>query len=125
MHQTRHSEPAAPATELDVRALHEELAAAEPPLLIDVREPHEVALGAIAGAVHVPLGRIVADAAQVVAELGPQLGDRRPVVTYCHHGMRSLRAAQQLQAAGVAEVRSLRGGIDAWAVQIDPSVGRY
>lgn len=125
MHQTRKPDAAAPISELDVGTLKQALQAAPAPLLIDVREPHEVALGAIAGAVHVPLGRIVADAAQVVAELGPQLADGRPVVTYCHHGMRSLRAAQQLQDAGVAEVRSLRGGIDAWAVQVDPSVGRY
>jgi rhodanese-related sulfurtransferase len=46
-------------------------------------------------------------------------------VTFCHHGARSLKALEILKAAGFAKVRSLRGGIDAWAVNIDPTMARY
>src|SRR5438034_4698152 len=47
-----------------------------------------------------------------------ELDDHADVVTYCHHGARSLKALEILKAAGFAKVRSLRGGIDAWAVNV-------
>ena len=47
------------------------------------------------------------------------------IVTYCHKGVRSLKALEILKSAGVPNVRSLRGGIDAWSRAIDPSVPRY
>jgi adenylyltransferase/sulfurtransferase len=47
------------------------------------------------------------------------------VVTYCHHGVRSLNAAAILLRAGHARVASLAGGIDRWSIEIDPSVPRY
>ncbi|MGH7753968.1 MAG: rhodanese-like domain-containing protein [Gemmatimonadales bacterium] len=47
------------------------------------------------------------------------------MVTYCHHGVRSRHAAELLRAAGFASVRSLRGGIDAWSREVNPSVPRY
>jgi rhodanese-related sulfurtransferase len=46
-------------------------------------------------------------------------------VTHCHHGARSLKALEILKAAGFSKVRSLRGGIDAWAVNVDPTLPRY
>ena len=46
------------------------------------------------------------------------------VVAYCHHGMRSLSAAVLLQQAGIPAV-ALRGGIDAWSLEVDPRVPRY
>ena len=46
-------------------------------------------------------------------------------MTVCHHGMRSLKARQILKAAGYARVRSLAGGIDRWAVEVEPGMGRY
>jgi len=47
------------------------------------------------------------------------------IVLYCHHGVRSLQAAQFLAQNGFQNVRSMAGGIDAWSQQIDPSVPRY
>ncbi len=47
------------------------------------------------------------------------------IVTHCHHGVRSMKALEILRAAGFAQVRSLKGGIDAWSVTVDPSVPRY
>src|SRR5437867_2915095 len=86
-------------------------------LVIDVREPHEYEIAHIDGSVLIPLG-----------ELPDRLGEldgHREVVTHCHHGARSLKALEILKAAGFAKVRSLRGGIDAWAVNVDPTLPRY
>jgi rhodanese-related sulfurtransferase len=47
------------------------------------------------------------------------------VVVYCHHGIRSLSGAAILGQAGIPDAASLAGGIDAWSVEVDPSVPRY
>ncbi len=47
------------------------------------------------------------------------------LVLYCHSGVRSHAAAEQLVAAGFRNVWNLSGGIDAWSRQVDPSVPRY
>ena len=49
----------------------------------------------------------------------------RPLVAYCHHGIRSLRAVHFLREHDFPEALSLQGGIDAWSRAIDPSVPRY
>ena len=88
--------------------------------LVDCREEDEFALCRISGAELIPLSRF--------AELAPGLlssGDERPVVVYCHHGMRSMNATQFLKQKGLEKVWSLAGGIDHWSVAIDPAVPRY
>jgi adenylyltransferase/sulfurtransferase len=102
---------------LSVQALAEELEGEAPPQVVDVREPHELAIAALPGATHIPLG-------ELPGRLG-ELDSRRPIVTVCHRGVRSLRAAEVLGAAGFARVRSLEGGIDAWAAERDPEMARY
>ncbi len=87
-------------------------------VLLDCREPEEVAIAAIPGAKHIPMGSIPAR----LAELDP---DRHTVV-YCHHGVRSQNvAAWLLEQGGFARVGSLRGGIDAWSREVDGRVPRY
>ena len=86
-------------------------------LLIDVREPHEWEIGHITGARLIPLGELPDHAADLHGE--------RRIVTYCHHGMRSMQALHILTSAGCKDVRSLREGIDAWSTQVDSSVPRY
>lgn len=84
--------------------------------LLDVREPWEVAIGALPGAVNIPLGA-----------LEESLGDLdagRPIVVYCHHGVRSAGARALLAARGFS-ASHLAGGIDAWARDLDPSMARY
>ncbi|MFD5329613.1 rhodanese-like domain-containing protein [Streptomyces sp. NPDC127092] len=44
---------------------------------------------------------------------------------YCHRGTRSRQALDQLLQLGFSDVRHLTGGIDAWAVRIDPTASRY
>ncbi len=87
--------------------------------LIDCREDDEFAICKLAGARLVPLSQFP-DAADFLFQ-SPAL----PVVIYCHHGMRSAQAAGFLRAKGLTEAFSLRGGIDAWSREIDPTVARY
>jgi rhodanese-related sulfurtransferase len=105
--------------EIDVEALRDALAAGEPLLLVDCREPWEWDVGHLEGALLVPLGE-TADRADEVAE---QAASRR-VVVYCHHGIRSLSAASLYRRVGIDAV-SLRGGTDAWSLRIDPRLPRY
>ncbi len=87
------------------------------PVLIDVREAWEWQIGSIDGSLHIPLGELPAHV--------EGLDKTQPVVAYCHHGARSLAAARILWGAGFTDVRSLRGGIDAWAREVDEEVGTY
>ena len=88
-------------------------------LLVDCREPDEFALVKIPGARLLPLGELPAR----LAELEPYR--ERRIVVHCHHGGRSLRAANWLRANGFSQAQSLAGGIDAWAQQIDSALPRY
>jgi len=76
--------------------------------IIDVREPSELAIGVLPGAVTVPM-------AQVAARCGDIAPDRStPIVIYCAVGERSAIAAMQLEDAGYSNVTSLAGGIKLW-----------
>ena len=94
------------------------LDAGAPVLLLDVRQPEEHAICALPGSVLIPLGELPSRAQEV--EPGEAL-----VVVYCHHGVRSLSGAAILGAAGLPNVASLAGGIDAWSQLVDPAVPRY
>ncbi len=95
--------------------------AALPSLLLDVREPWEVALASIridgAPSLSMPMNEIPAR----FAELDPA----QPIVCICHHGMRSAQVVAFLQRQGFESVYNLAGGIDAWSAQVDPSVPSY
>ncbi|MCE0523325.1 MAG: sulfurtransferase [Methylacidiphilales bacterium] len=86
--------------------------------LIDVREPDEWAVARLPEAELIPLGQFQQRATD---ELSPD----ETLVLYCHHGMRSSRAQGYLKARGYANVLNLAGGIDAWALQVDPAMKRY
>ena len=85
--------------------------------LIDVREPHEYQICRIEGATLMPLATI----ANQMAGLD-QTGE---IITYCHAGMRSYKAAEFLKSMGFGKVRSLKGGIKSWSRDIDPSIPVY
>lgn len=89
----------------------------DPILLLDVREPWEYATAKIDGALLIPLGTLP-------QSLG-QLNREEEIVAYCHHGMRSGDAVAFLAQQGFKNAKNLVGGIDAWSVQVDPSVPRY
>jgi sulfur-carrier protein adenylyltransferase/sulfurtransferase len=114
------AEPAEPGA-LDPIITVEELKArwdrGDRPLLLDVREVVEHQLVCLEGDVLIPLGELVARQ----QELEPD----REIVVYCHHGNRSGRATAYLRHNGFPHARNLRGGIEEWAVRIDPSLPRY
>jgi adenylyltransferase/sulfurtransferase len=86
-------------------------------VLIDVREPYELAICSIAGAEHIPLR-------DLPRRLSDIPGDRH-LLMLCHHGSRSRNATEYLRAQGIPAVTNVAGGIDAWARRIDPSLARY
>ncbi len=92
------------------------------PLLLDVREPAEWRMCRLPGAVLAPMSEL---ASRGVAALPSGLAPGAPVVVYCHYGVRSAQVTAWLLKQGFHGVVSLAGGIDAWSVQIDPSIPRY
>lgn len=104
--------------EIDVTDLRDRLASEEPPMVLDVREPWEVEIGALPGIVAIPLGELVARAAGEVPR-------DKPVAVMCHHGGRSAQATAWLRRQGYARAMNVAGGIDAWSRIVDPSVARY
>lgn len=97
--------------------LKQRLDSGEDLLLLDVREEDEVALCALPGSLHLPMNRIPLQ--------HNELPDDRTIVLYCHHGVRSLHSALYLADAGFERLINLKGGIDAWAREVDGSMPRY
>ena len=54
-----------------------------------------------------------------------ELDSSQEIVLYCHHGQRSMRALELLHRSGFRKLKNLRGGIDAWSREVDPTVPRY
>src|SRR5262245_20692997 len=105
--------------QISVHELHEKLTAGEPIYLLDVRQLWEHEIAAFPKSVLVPLNELP----ERVDEIDPPEGAL--VIAYCHHGVSSLSAASLLEQRGHRNVASLRGGIDAWSLEIDPNVRRY
>jgi rhodanese-related sulfurtransferase len=108
-----------PPIETDCRTVKARLDARDPFLLLDCREPDEHQIVSIPGAMLLPMSQLQARA----AELEPHRG--KSIVVHCHHGGRSLRVANWLRSQGFDQAQSLAGGIDQWAVEIDPKLPRY
>ena len=85
-------------------------------VLVDVRTGYEWGLCHIKGAKHIPLNEL--------PERISELPKDKEIVTYCHHGHRSLHAAMYLSKLGY-KAKSMDGGIDVWSQDIDSSVPRY
>jgi len=92
-------------------------ASREPPVLVDVREPWEFDLTRIEGSLLIPLGEL--------PRRVDELPRDRPLVMICHTGRRSQNAAMFLAQSGFTDVRNLKGGVEGWAVEVDPSMKRY
>ena len=102
---------------LEPAALKRRLDAGEELVLLDVREPGELAIGRLDGVRHIPLGEL----ASRHGELDPE----QPVVCICHHGLRSAGAAAFLLANDFDTVYNLVGGMERWALDVDPDMNRY
>ncbi|UYN89975.1 MAG: molybdopterin-synthase adenylyltransferase MoeB [Anaerolineales bacterium] len=103
--------------EVTPKELAEQLKAGSQVKVIDVREPHELAISRIEGSIDIPLG-------EVAARLS-QLDTANEYVVICRVGGRSARAVELMLAAGFGKVKNLVGGINAWAEQVDPDLPTY
>ena len=86
-------------------------------VLLDVREPHEVAISDLPGSVKIPLGTLPQHLERLARE--------DEIVVYCRVGGRSARAVEYLQQMGYGQTRNLVGGINRWAERIDPTMAKY
>ena len=91
------------------------------PVVLDVREPHELQMASIQAdgftLLTIPMGVIPPR----LNELDPQ----QPIACLCHHGARSLRVAAFLQHNGFERLANITGGLEAWSHENDPAVPRY
>ncbi len=101
---------------LSVEELLAKIEAKEDFVLLDVRGPEEFALANLGGTL-IPL--------PLLPQRLKELDKTKEIVVLCHHGVRSLHAAQFLLANGFEKISNVRGGIDQWSVRIDPEVPRY
>ena len=99
------------APELSERMKHNHLK------LLDVREPHELQISALPGATNIPLGTLAARLSE--------LDSAEEMVLLCKSGTRSARALELLVTAGFKKVKNLKGGINAWAQEVDKSLPIY
>jgi adenylyltransferase/sulfurtransferase len=99
------------APELAERVKHNHLK------LLDVREPHELQISALPNAKNIPLG-------QLAARLS-ELDSAEEMVIFCKSGARSARGLELLASAGFKKVKNLKGGINAWAREVDSELPIY
>jgi rhodanese-related sulfurtransferase len=85
--------------------------------LIDVRTPYEYEIARIEGC---PL--VDEKLAKEIVDTWPK---DTPIITICHHGVRSLDAAVYLRQQGFTQTRSMRGGINLWSMTVDSSIPQY
>ena len=85
--------------------------------LIDVREPHELEISRLPNATNIPLG-------QLASRLS-ELDSAEDMVLFCKSGNRSTRALELLTSAGFKKVKNLKGGINAWAREVDKDLPVY
>jgi len=105
--------------EIDCPSVKAKLDAGESFLLLDCRNPDEYAKVSIAAAKLLPMNEIPARLAELEAH------KQANIVVHCHHGGRSLRVAEWLRGQGFDQAQSMAGGIDRWAIEIEPGMRRY
>ena len=86
-------------------------------VIVDVREPFELAIASFPNALHVPLGTLPLRTGEL-----PTSGT---LVLACHRGSRSRKALELLAGRGFTQLKNLSGGIDAWSREVDPQVPTY
>jgi adenylyltransferase/sulfurtransferase len=117
MHDHEEEGTAGADWDISVQELQTRLAGGTPPRVVDVREPHEWEIVHIAGADLIPLGDIL--------ERMNELDTAEPIALLCKTGVRSAKALNQLREAGFRKLSNVKGGINAWAREIDSSLPVY
>jgi adenylyltransferase/sulfurtransferase len=103
--------------DIEARELAERMSNGDQVHLIDVREPHELEISRLPDADLIPLGQLAARMSE--------LDSAEDIVLFCKTGTRSARALEILASAGFRKMKNLKGGINAWARQVDPSLPVY
>ncbi|NOQ17388.1 MAG: rhodanese [Methyloprofundus sp.] len=96
---------------------HQLLESSDTFYLLDVREPFEYEIAALANSVLIPM--------QTIPKRMTELDKSRAIVVICHHGVRSQQVAYFLDQQGFTSLYNLTGGIDAWARACDPEMAIY
>ncbi len=89
--------------------------------LLDVREPWELTAVSLPGFINLPLSEF----SEWAGDLPTRLDPHQETLVLCHHGMRSAQMCQWLVSRGFTEVKNITGGIEAYAVLVDPTLPRY
>jgi adenylyltransferase/sulfurtransferase len=97
--------------------LKERLDRGERPMVLDVRNPEEIAICRLEGSTVIPLPELPARLGELDASV--------PMVVHCKSGARSVKAIALLQAAGFSRLQNLKGGILGWIREVDPSLPTY
>ncbi len=105
--------------EIDCQTTRAKQTAGESFVFLDCREQDEFDAVRIEGAVLIPMSQLQ----DRVSELDGKQDEE--IIVHCHHGGRSLRVAQWLRQQGFSKAASMAGGIDVWAVDIEPGMARY
>ncbi len=86
-------------------------------ILLDVREPMELELAAVQGALHIPMGEIPGRLEEI--------DKHKTIICLCHSGGRSAQVAAFLEHRGYASAINLAGGIHGWSLEVDDSIPTY
>ena len=111
--------------EIEPSELAQRMNAINPPYLLDVREPWELELAKLSSPnlVTLPMSVLAVDQFEAFP---PEFGDKNvEIIVICHHGVRSASVTKWMMRGGWRNVLSLKGGIDAFATEVDPSIGFY
>ena len=103
--------------EVSATQLHGLISRGEPLFLLDVREQWECGICVLENAVVIPMNEIPSRL--------DELEKDAPIVTICHHGMRSQNVAFYLENNGFSNITNLAGGMDAWAREVDSTMATY
>lgn len=104
-------------SQISVHDVSERLKTEPQPILLDIREQAEWDI------VHLPGAQLATQ--ELIDEIIRGWDRDAEMICYCHHGIRSLNAAGFLAQQGFTRVKSMSGGIDRWAEEIDPTLPRY
>lgn len=89
--------------------------------LIDVREPEELEIVQLSGFTNLPLSQYAVWSEDIQARFDPNT----ETIVLCHHGVRSGQMCYWLLNQGFAHVKNVVGGIEAYALKVDPTMPRY
>lgn len=98
-------------SQLSARELHQRRQQGDVLVVLDVREPSEIAVAALPDTLNIPMNQIPGRAEELPRD--------RDIVIMCHHGIRSMHVASYLSRLGFERLYNLAGGIDAWSREVD------